>query len=225
MEVDNTYTLEYTVGTDGASGISMVLEDEDVKVEHVAQTDCDSTMELTDDIPDTGRPYPVLLVQVKQEIDDVEGVCPEHDTTVYSDIKLPEYGMSSVDDTKFSTPRSTYLTDNSDVSVKQEPDNMHQGLTVINTAESTSLNINMGVKDFTIEPNIHMECASNIHPDVEDQVTHKPIPVLLVNVKQEVDVSTSHVQVKHHRYTFVFVSSPELFHRERYCIQILHEYV
>jgi hypothetical protein len=31
-------------------------------------------MELMADIPDAGRPYPVLLVQVKQEIDDVEGV-------------------------------------------------------------------------------------------------------------------------------------------------------
>jgi hypothetical protein len=189
-EVDNALTLDNKVVTGGASGISMVMEDEDVKVEHVAQTDCDSKMKLTADIPDTGRPYPVLLVQVKQEIDDIEGICPEHDTTVYSDIKLPGYSMSSVDDTKFSTPRSKYLTDNSDMSVKQEVDNMHQGLTVINTT-SRALKINMEVKYVKIEPNIHMECASDLNADTEDQVTHKPLPVLLVNVKKEDDEEES----------------------------------
>jgi hypothetical protein len=78
------FQLFYNVVSGGASGITM-----DMKVKGVLG-----------DVPDTGIPYPVLFVQVKQEIDDVEGVCPEHDTTVYSDIKLDEYGMPSGDDTK-----------------------------------------------------------------------------------------------------------------------------
>jgi hypothetical protein len=188
-EVDNKYTLVYNVVTDVASKMSMVMEDEDVKLERLAQTDCDRKMELTAKIPDTGRPYPVLLVQVKQELDDVEGGCPEHDTTVHSDIKLPDYGMWSGDDTKFAIPRSKYLTHISDMSVKQEVHSMHQGLSVINT-DTRAMKIDMEVKDVKIEPIIHMECASNLYPDMKDQVTH-PLPVLLVNVNKEVDKEES----------------------------------
>jgi hypothetical protein len=44
----------------------------------------------------------------------------------------------------------------------------------------------MEVNDVHIEPNIHMESASDLNLDTEDQVTQKPLPVLLVNVKATV---------------------------------------
>jgi hypothetical protein len=164
-EVDNAHTLEYNVCTDGASGISMEaqgVKDKDIKVEHIAQTDCDSKMELAADIPNTGRPYPVLLVQVKQELVDVEGICPEHDTTVHRDRKLPGCIVSPADDTKSTKPREKHPKDNNEVPVIQEVDNLHQVLPVINT-DTRAMQIDIEVKDVKKikgvenEPTMNME--------------------------------------------------------------------
>jgi hypothetical protein len=189
-EIDNAHTLEYNVVTDGPSGISMMMEDENVKVEHVAHTVCDSKMELTADVPYTERPYPVLLVQVKQELDDEESICPNQYTTVYRDSKLPGCIVSPADDTKFTNPMSKNPTDNNEVSVKQEVNNMHQGLTVINSITNAP-KIDMEIKGAQNETTIHMVCASNLNLDAENQVTHMPLPVLLVNIKKEVDEEES----------------------------------
>jgi hypothetical protein len=88
-DVDNAQLLEYNVVRDGATG--MLMDIKNVKVDHVAQTECDHKLDLTVDVADTARPYPVLLVQVKQELDDVESICPQHHTALHSDIKLPGY--------------------------------------------------------------------------------------------------------------------------------------
>jgi hypothetical protein len=177
-EVDNTHAQEYNVVTDGASEISMVMEDEDVTVEHVA-LEFDSKVK-PGDIPDKGRPYPMFLVQVIQELD-IERVCNVHDATVYSDTQLPGCFVSTADDN--TNPNSNYLTDKCEGSVKQKVDNMHQGLTVIHT-DTRAMKIDMQVKDVKFEPTLLMECARNLNHDTEDQVTHTSFTVLLVNVKK-----------------------------------------
>jgi hypothetical protein len=69
--------------------------------------------------------HPVLRVQVKQELDDVNSVCTEHSTTVHSDIHIPVRGVSSGEKSN-----NTYKNE---VSVKQDVD--------ILTYSSFSLNI------------------------------------------------------------------------------------
>jgi hypothetical protein len=181
-DVDNVHQLYYNIVSGGASRMSMDIEVKD----------------LLGDMPDTGRTYPVLLVEDKYEIDDAEGVCPEHDTTVYSGRQLPGCLGSSVDDIKVTLPSSKYQTENSDIPVKQAVDNTHQRFTDINNgtrAEKPERKVN----DIKNVPTMHMECVSNLNPGAE--VTHAPLTVLLVNVRGEVDEEESEC-VKHEAAVF-----------------------
>jgi hypothetical protein len=176
-EVHNTHQLEYYLVADGASGMSMKLKVNDVKIEDVEQTDCDSKMAPMADVPDTDRPHPVLLVQVKQELDDVDGVCTEHITTVHSDIHIPVYGVSFAEENNNSY--------DSEVSVKQEVDNIHHWYTDV-TDNSSELQISMEINDVKHATNARVEYSSTVSPEAEIG-PHTPLPLLSVKIKEEID--------------------------------------
>jgi hypothetical protein len=113
-EVENTDQLEYCVVNDGGSGMSMKMEVKDIKLEDVEQiygdskmasmadveqTYCDSKMTPMVDVSDTDRPHPVLLLHVKQELEDVDGVYTEPSTTVHTVMQLSGCAMSSAAET------------------------------------------------------------------------------------------------------------------------------
>jgi hypothetical protein len=163
-EVDNTHQIEYNVVTDG--GMSMHMGFKDVQLE---QTVCEHKMEMMADVSDTGRPHPVLLVQVKRDLD-VHGVCPQHGTIVHGDRTLPGCGTACAEESK--------NTCNRDVSVKQEVDNTHHLYNDV-TDDTIEMSIKVEVNDVKHESTANMECASNLSPGVNIQDAHTPYPVLL----------------------------------------------
>jgi hypothetical protein len=173
-EMDNTHHLEYCVVNYGASRTSMDREINDVKLENVEQTYCDSKMAL--DVPDTDRPHPVLLVQVKQELDDVDSVCTGHSTTVHCVMHFPECGVSSGEETN--------NTCDSEDSVKQEVDDTHHCYTAV-TEILSELPIAMEVNDVKHEPSTHVEHSSTVSPDAEIGA-HTPLPLVPVKNKEEI---------------------------------------
>jgi hypothetical protein len=155
-ELYNTHQVDYYVVNNGASGMLMDGEINNVKLENSEQTDCDSPI-----APYGDSPHPVLLVQVKQELDDVDGVCTEH-----SDIQFPECGVSSGELTN-----NTY---DNEVSVVGE------------------------VNDVKHEPSAHAEYSSIVSAEVEIG-PHTPLPLLPVQIKEEIDdVESESITHKHY---------------------------
>jgi hypothetical protein len=207
--------LDHSVVTDGASGMSMDMEVENVKDDHLSQTDSDSTTAVLGNVLDTPRPQPALCLQVKQEISDVKGACTEKVIAVNSNGKLPEYVTSSTEETKVIKPDikcpkedikgsvkqeadikgSVKQEADIKVSVKQEADikvpvnqeASNPGYSTV-TEDTNGPSIETDVNEVRHDSTVHTEVLSNQHPGVEVGDPHTPHPVLHVMVKEEIEI-------------------------------------